>query len=612
MNSEEKLKILRRDNPFTSSSAGNPWETRYPDVVSLNRSTFDGISQLIRQKTREPSHNCAGLVLGEVGSGKTHLIGRILDHGNKPRAPYAFAYIQPIEDADQTYRYLLREIIVNLCHPVGGTRPTSLFEQLLAKLYTEILAEKIKGKKKYITFQEKIRKNPASIFSSGLTPATLKGIERTAIERFRGECPKNFLKVIFQYRFKEKRATVVDWLKGAVIDAEDASMIHVPDRMNESASAMEQESCLILGSIGFLLARYRLPVVVCFDRLENLQTDSQIFSLGKMIEFLVDRGRGMLPVAFIRGEQWYDKFKLKLDQRVISRLETNKFILEGCSGEQAIEIIRNRLASVYGKNTRGTLYPFKKEELNTLFSGGLHSPRVVITLVNRQLGQIFEQKQEHKPASPLEKLHNEFMNQFRTILADFDHYQPDRGRLRRALGLYLSNSSGRGGFEVVSLTRSRNRFVDFDCELILEGSAERVPVIFLIDIAQHHLSVGASLKCGIDFLRNTKSGKAFYIRDKRCPFPSPPRWKATNEKLKQFKRLGGNTIGLGTRHAASWYSLALLNYAVKEGDITVIDGKTHMRPVAQDEFSTFLKEIVQGSGYRDFREFDKVLAGSSV
>jgi len=97
---------------------------------------------------------------------------------------------------------------------------------------------------------------------------------------------------------------------------------------------------------------------------------------------------------------------------VISRLETNKFILEGCSGEQAIEIIRNRLASVYGKNTRGTLYPFKKEELNTLFSGGLHSPRVVITLVNRQLGQIFEQKQEHKPASPLEKLHNEFMNQW--------------------------------------------------------------------------------------------------------------------------------------------------------------------------------------------------------
>ena len=83
-------------------------------------------------------------------------------------------------------------------------------------------------------------------------------------------------------------------------------------------------------SLGFLLTRYQQPLVVCFDRLENLETDEHIHALGKMVEFLVDKAQAMLPVVCFRGMQWEEKFRHKLNQHVSSRLETNKFELRGC------------------------------------------------------------------------------------------------------------------------------------------------------------------------------------------------------------------------------------------------------------------------------------------
>ena len=96
------------------------------------------------------------------------------------------------------------------------------------------------------------------------------------------------------------------------------------------------------------MTRYRQPLVICFDRLENLETDEQIHALGKMVEFLVDKAQAMLPIACFRGMQWEEKFRHKLNQHVSSRLETNKFELRGCTPEQALAIVRSRLAAVPG------------------------------------------------------------------------------------------------------------------------------------------------------------------------------------------------------------------------------------------------------------------------
>ena len=137
MDSGTRLEVFRRYNPFASSSVGDPWEATYPDVPAINAPAFHGLCQLIEQKTLCPTLNCAGLIVGEVGSGKTHLLGRILQHSRQTRFPFALAYIQPLEDPEQTYRYLLREVMVNLFHPLDTSTHATLFRRLVTRVCSE-------------------------------------------------------------------------------------------------------------------------------------------------------------------------------------------------------------------------------------------------------------------------------------------------------------------------------------------------------------------------------------------------------------------------------------------------------------------------------------------
>ena len=382
MDPDARLDLLRRHNPFTSSSVGDPWEATYPDVPSINEQAFRGLWQLIEQKTRSPALNCVGLILGEVGSGKTHLLGRILTQSKQTRC--AFAYIQPLEDPEQTYRYLLREVMVNLFHPMEASPQTTQFRRLVTKVFLEGMPD---------------RQFPARL---AITPSTFAAMQQRVMRLLSTAYPAisgRFVHVLLQYAVLERRTAAMHWLTGKVLDEADAALLQVPDRARLSAASLEEEARDLLTSLGFLLARYCQPLVICFDRLENLETDEQIHALGKMVEFLVDKAQAMLPMACFRGMQWEEKFRHKLNQHVSSRLETNKFELRGCTPEQALAIVRSRLAAVPGNHWAETLLPFDAEELLKTFHLGLYSPRRVITLANQRLRQILDEE-PLPPVSP--------------------------------------------------------------------------------------------------------------------------------------------------------------------------------------------------------------------
>lgn len=131
--SDNIREILRNNNPFSSSSAGNPWDGGYPDgtfinpdVTSINEDVYNGILGLVQSLQENPCEPKAVLVLGETGFGKTHLIGRLRRQGLNGAMPYSFAYIQPLINPNRPFRYLLREVVINLCRnmnaPFGHTQ----------------------------------------------------------------------------------------------------------------------------------------------------------------------------------------------------------------------------------------------------------------------------------------------------------------------------------------------------------------------------------------------------------------------------------------------------------------------------------------------------------
>jgi len=597
MDSATKLDPFRQHNPFTSSSVGDPWDATYPDVPSINEHAFRGLCQLIEQKTRHPALNCAGLIVGEVGSGKTHLLGRILTQSKQARFPFAFAYIQPLEDPEQTYRYLLREVMVNLFHPMEASPQATQFRRLVTRVFQE-------GLRPVPTQSRQGSRDGPSPARTTITPSTFAAIQQQAIRLLTTACPAisvRFVQVLLQYAILERRTAAMHWLTGRVLDDADAALLQVPDRSRVAVASLEEEARDILSSLGLLLTRYRQPLVICFDRLENLETDEQIHALGKMVEFLVDKAQAMLPMVCFRGLQWEEKFRHKLNQHVSSRLETNKFELRGCTPEQALAIVRSRLAAVPGNQAADPLFPFDTEELLKTFHLGLYSPRRVITLANQRLRQLLDEEPP-LPVSPAHKLQEAFANQYQAIVRDFERYQPDRGRLRRALELYLRY----GLPHCVPTESGQEKYIDFATTLRPARGAP-VPTIFLIDVEHHHAAVGACLSRGIAFLEDEPSGRAVYIRDARCPFPPPPTWQATNKKLQRFKACGGKVVFLDTERAARWYALALLSYAVKEQDITVVGANNTPRPVAFEEFTAFIEEEISGQKTHAFQDLAEAL-----
>lgn len=610
MDTEATLDLLKQHNPFASSSVGDPWDSHYPHVSSINEQAFDGLCRLMAQKADAPALNCAGLILGEVGSGKTHLLGRILSHAMEVQPPFAFAYIQPIEDPEQAYRYLLREVIVNMCRPAHAAPYATQLDALLAAICTEVIYHhsRPQGKDKLQTLQ----RDGLNVLTY-LRPAVLAYAQKWAIDLLCSAYPEmsaRFLQVLFQFHRPEQRAAAMHWLKGDVLDTVEAERLGVPERFQVSLPHLEQEAREMLASLGLVLARYRQPLILCFDRLENLETEAQVQAFGKMLEFLVDTAKGMLPIACVRGQQWQERLKQILNQHVTSRLETNRFALRGCTAEQALALVRSRLASVLEAEPAEALFPFDAEELRQMFQVGFHSPRVVIARVNERLRHIVDAGLA-TPTSPYQTLQEAFDRQVRTILQDFDRYPPDRDRLRRALGLYLSHSSARrrGPIEAVKRPETEHKYIDLVGTLQTDRAAPTpvtiLPVTILIDVEPHPAAVSASLTRGIDGLQAAAPGPVIYVRDARCPLP--PQWKTTNEKLQRFQALGGHAIFLERNQAARWYALALLSYAVREGDVTLVTAEQQLRAVSQDEFATFIQQAFDGEAGSAFDEIEAAL-----
>ena len=563
MTKSEKLRLLQQNNPFISSSTGDPWKSQFSDVPSINQYVFQGLIDILHQLSNDPSISCSCLVLGEVGSGKTHLICRLLAASATPKYPFSFSYVQPIEDPGQTFRYLLKEIFHSLCQPAHASYPISPIDRLIGNMIIATLKqERVISDS---TMSRIIENDPLCLFNNPQFTSYLNDITTKSIQLLRQKCSKIVLKVLFQYHVPQKKAAAFDWLKGDVIDQDDAALLGVYDRQERSTAAIEQESRDIIIDLGNLLETFNAPLLVCFDRLENLTHDDQIHSLGRMIEFIVDTPKSMLPVIFSRGQQWEEKFRHKFNQQVVTRLETNEFKLKGCSKNQVIDIIRSRLQSVFKENDAHELYPFEPfiNEISD-FDHQFSFPRDIITQANRYLKSLFHQDN----IASYESFETAYTMYVNTILSDINHYPPDRHRLSRALSSMLFSR-----FTVSDLEpyNEKDKYVDIKCR-IANKSGEDIKCAFIIDLEKHHRSVDAALNRAID-LQNTDSNICiYYIRDKRCPIPE--KWISTRTKLNSLEQYGIQVLCLETEDLARWYALALMHYDIQEGNLTIpIEGK---------------------------------------
>ena len=558
---------LFQNNPFFSGTAIDPWENNDPDVVSLNQTAYEQICGLIRDKYQNPADGLAGLVLGDAGMGKTHLLKRLLHYIRYERISVTFASVRAFLDPAKRKRHLLSEIMINLTRVQTSEESscsTALKISQFEYLVREIMQAYNKNNHGSREFQE----------WSFYFQNRCRGIHG------------NLLKAIFDYNNSHgKRDLILNWLEGRIHE-DHVSVMNFPDRASMDDLALEAEAHDIIVSLGMLLKYCGMSMVICFDQLDGMKDKRLLEAFGDVVHLLVNNVNSMLPLVFVRVDTWNERFHDKLDSAVIGRLRGNVIQLWGCTVLQAEELIKERVRHRFKNDGADEKIQWLMEQLKGKLKEN-DSPREVIYLANRAITGYSEPSQTSK--SPIidteaikKALNIEYLQERDKVALDFDKWPPDAERMSLALTMYLNSQP-----EYDSLQPGSDKFVALTGKY-RNSDGSIVDCAFIINTAEHPMTVQACFNRGVKFLKEHPNGHCYYISDKRCTFRDSTRWKKVHELKDDFDKLRGNTLFLDRHQAVSWYGLVSLILKLEAGDV-MLPTDIGLRVAKEKDFEIYMK-----------------------
>jgi hypothetical protein len=608
---------ILQNNPFFSGIAADPWDNTDPDVPSLNREAYRHLCELILAKSRNPRAALAGLILGETGMGKTHLLKRLLRYIRKNGIETIFVSVHPLSDAGKPMRHLLREIAVDLSgkgvyegrqtKPLTRRRVTQ-FDYLFDKIATACrkdgresaarpavpsfwrcgsLAKTFEFLFSFVSFPfSRASGRPASRSGADSTDSLQDSLRDFLRERCRGIHPR-LLEAVADYSDSRKRGDVLDWLENGV---REDGVREEWVRKEWVRKEGEEDARRILVSLGMLLELCGISMIVCFDQLDGMRGEELVTAFGDVVHFLVNDVKGMLPLAFIRLNTWSERFS-RLDPAVTQRLAGNEMFLYACTLEQARELIRVRLESRF-KSDAEEKFQWLMERLEGKLKAG-YSPRAVIELANREIVRSEKEPGADDPSGPLLPVDAEdnptavlaiFEAEYRKTLDRANAVpdkRPDAEGLVRALETWLIS---RADFEEVG--RSTIKYISLTGRRAGGGLCA-----FIVKTEKNHKAISAALKKGTSFLQEHPDGECFYVTDGRCDFGTPERRPELYEELKKFRGARGVTLFLNREQAAAWYALSALRLKVDNGSVSLPASGGGERAAQVEDLSLFLRQI---------------------
>ncbi len=571
------LKQLRENNPFESSASPVPWENTNPDLQQLNRAASEEIEQLIRHKRREPSMPLAGLILGEAGSGKTHMLTRILRRLRTNLRPAIFVTVRAFLDPESIRQDLLSEIFISLRQIHSSNR--SQFDMLVSEIISSYR-------------ERRINDGFASI--DKIDPRIYLARDMPGLDR-------NVLKCILLYagtKDENMRALIIDWLREG-LDEEDSLKLGLPSRDIYSMSDAKKESAAekILISLGLLLAYAHVPMIVCFDQLDSMRTQELISAFGNIIHLLSDNLVGILPMCFMKTQIWNDIIKPDLNSSVYQRLEHHKITMSECSISQAKQLIRDRIAFAFcdkDSETQEKMYQFL---INRIKLNPGCSPRMVIELANRAIfkdesenqdslqTQTPEETQKQDTQSLLQLPENNkddkeifmtlqgvFNDECSKIKRDSRSWPPNSELLSLSLRVWLSS------LENFKVSRGSSKHL----KILAEFNNKKFA--FFIVTGSNNLSHSNAIKQGINFLNEYI---CYYISEAQIIKST---WKQVAKLLQDFKESGGKILLIDKSSRVDWYGLAALINRVDNGDVNIYPS-SGARTATRDDIKIFVKSL---------------------
>ncbi len=353
--------ILRKAaNPFDPASfkPGNFWQEqpgRNPTVDSIHEEVLTAIATLLDQISHDHQTRTV-VLLGDSGSGKSHLLGRLKQMLNR-RA--FFVYVGPWADNTYLWRHILRQTVDSLVQVPAGQQESQLLLWLkgLSIFRKKSLLDRLMGDRK--GFIRQLRET----YRAGIYNAN------------------EFFGVLYDLLNPDLHLTACDWLRGDDLDEEALQSIRVKTAINSEDAAQK-----VLENFGRIAVETQ-PIVLCFDNLDGIPRQEGFIDLQALFNVNStihnQKLKGFLIVISLITNTWVENAKrIQLSDK--ARVDQT-LTLRPINLVQAEGLWQTRLAPLHiqANPPPPPMYPFAREILEQSFPGGKARPRNVLELGRR-------------------------------------------------------------------------------------------------------------------------------------------------------------------------------------------------------------------------------------
>jgi len=265
-------------NPFRSWIVGDAWEVPEADVGEIGRQAFDACRRAIATTLAE-QRTTAVLVRGEPGSGKTHLMRRLRAHlaqsPDERLRETLFVYIRVSTTPKMIWRHLRRRIADDLMRatPDGSLQLESLVYRVLASegSHGHMLDRWKRELPGGLPWNERAFARALGVMLRRVPESDLAWLD--IFDHLEGEAglPPGLVKALRSLVHRRDLGLVRAWLRGDSLTGEDLGKLGIAEDSTEEEDPeyAAREMVLTLAR----LAGARMPMVLCFDQVEALETN---------------------------------------------------------------------------------------------------------------------------------------------------------------------------------------------------------------------------------------------------------------------------------------------------------------------------------------------------
>ncbi len=343
-------KLKDQPNPFSGSRVDTPFQN-HPDYPDTYHQQFITLESILKDIKLDSNHQSKGaVVIGEPGSGKTHLMMRLtqarlssnrllfIRQPNHASSILYHIYSRILESlVEQVGSFTqLDYLIINSFHKIVANLPkTTQKDEEIIKALKNDNKNALWGEESYnkLVYWQLIQKRihdwwVKSYSAGGFAPSILKGIVKYC-----------------SYTDPKYKDIATRWLAGQALSNEEAEKVGLPNWGEDlSLEAFSLEAISVLGKLSTLDE----PLIIIFDQLEGLglpHNKEILLNFGENLKEIFTHVPNSLIILNMFPERW-EQFKDTFDNSIIGRVSQYQVHLQRPNDQELEAILKVKLQTL--------------------------------------------------------------------------------------------------------------------------------------------------------------------------------------------------------------------------------------------------------------------------